>query len=117
MATRRVRRGRRRAVKGGGYTFGGSILNQSAANAGNPLWSSNTGSDCSVDANRAGNGAVAGGRRRSRRRRSRRRTFKGGADLNPRDTQLNPSLVQSAPRTGWSFNGDGVAGTADTVPY
>jgi hypothetical protein len=29
--------------------------------------------------------------------------------------QLNPALVQGASRTGYSFNGSGVAGTSDPV--
>ena len=167
MATRRVRRHRRRTVKGGGYSFGGSILNASDSGGGNPLWNSNTGppgGDCGVDANRAGNGRFEGGKRSrrrhrggadvkvempgevagvhdsynrggqnlehsspmgGRRRQSRKvrkgrkgRSLKGGAmALNPRDTQMNPNLVQMSPRTGWSFNGNGVGGTADTIPY
>ena len=55
------------------------------------------------------------GGRRSRRHRSRRHTKKyRGGQLS---TSLNPALIQQAPRTGYTFDGSGVAGTADTVQY
>lgn len=72
-----------------------------------------------VYANRGGN---AGGRRTRRSRRSRRksrRATRGGmlSEAQLRAGQLNPSLVQQAPRTGYTFDGSGVAGTPDPVRY
>lgn len=160
--------------RGAGYGFGGSILSDSGgANAGNAQWDNSTGSDCAVNAARAGNGFAGGKRHRSRRhrggmvnnasllnrggqnpsggrrsrggqhkmmtrtktkkrdedtrkefdamykaikeraaasapRRSARLTKKGGAYVD---------YAQQAPRTGYGFNGQGVAGTSDTIPY
>ena len=64
-----------------------------------------------ADSYRAGNGAFAGGRRRTRRR------HRGGmlSEAQLRAGQLNPALVQGAPRTGYTFDGSGVAGTSDPV--
>lgn len=64
---------------------------------------------------RGGNNPSSGGRRR-RGKKSR----KGGAyapvsGAESRATQLNPALIQSAPRTGYTFDGSGVGGTPDPV--
>jgi hypothetical protein len=111
VAGRRRRRSLTQTQKrGGGYGFGGSVLsNVGGPNAGNAVWDSDTGKDCGV-AGRGGNNTLAGGRRRGRgkgkktagRRRSRK--HRGGA------------VALQQPRTGYTFNGSGVAGTADTVP-
>jgi hypothetical protein len=145
---------RRKTRKGGGYGFGGSILaDAGGSNAGNAQWNSDTSQDCTVDSNRGGNGAFAGGKRRKTRRggavsneslmgrggnnttggRRRRKTRKGGsitAELNNRGGNgggrrrrtrkrggAYVDLAVQAPRTGFSFNGQGVAGTADTIRY
>ncbi len=142
---RRKTRTRKHVRRGGGYGFGGSILSDAGgANAGNVQWNPDTSQDCGIDANRGGNGAFAGGRRKRRTKKSKKskrhtRRRRGGAVSNEslagrggnntmaggsyapvssaesRATQLNPALIQSAPRTGYTFNGSGVAGTADTV--
>lgn len=129
MKTRRHTRKHR----GAGYGFGGSILSDSGgSNAGNAQWNSDTGKDCAISGTRGGNNLVGGRRRRrktrrggmmtnaqlasrggqnvtgGRRRRSMRRRKHGGAYVD---------LAQQAPRTGYTFTGNGVAGTADTVPY
>ena len=99
------RRRRRTTLKrGGGYGLGGSLLsNVGGPNAGNPQWNYNMGSDCGADLQgRGGNNNMSGGRRR--RRKTGRRSYRGG------------SLALQQPRTGYTFNGSGVAGTADTVP-
>lgn len=134
MKTRRGSRGSRRnsrkhSRKGGGYGFGGSILSDAGgSNAGNALWNVDTGKDCGVVANRAGNNMLGGRRRKSRRggmmtnaqlasrggqnttggRRGKTHRKRGGAYVD---------LAQQAPRTGYGFNGQGVAGTSDTIPY
>ena len=102
------RRHRRHALtkKGGGYGFGGSVLsNVGGPNAGNALWDSDTGKECGTG-NRGGNNTLAGGRRRrhSKKTAGRRRKHRGG------------TLALQQPRAGYTFNGSGVAGTADTVP-
>lgn len=106
--------------KGGGYGFGGSVLsNVGGPNAGNALWSPNSGSDCGPGfENRGGNNTLAGGRRRrhhkSKKTASRRlRKYRGGSN-----TVVNngSTVALQQPRTGYTFNGSGVAGTADTVP-
>lgn len=100
-----VKRGKR-TQKGRGYGFGGSILSDAGgSNAGNPLWNNTSGSDCGMSSgemNRGGNNTLAGGRRRRRRTRRHRRV--GG------------SLALLQPRSGYTFTGEGVAGTADPVP-
>ena len=110
--TKKVAGRRRRLTKtqkrGGGYGFGGSVLSDvGGANAGNAVWDSDTGKDCGV-AGRGGNNTLAGGRRRrhgkGKKTAGRRRRHRGGA------------LALQQPRTGYTFNGSGVAGTADTVP-
>jgi hypothetical protein len=65
-----------------------------------------------VYANRGGN---AGGRRRK----TMKKTRKGGmlSEAQLRAGQLNPALVQQIPRTGYTFDGSGVAGTPDPVRY
>jgi hypothetical protein len=100
---------KRKTRRGGGYGFGGSILSDAGGSgAGNALWNSDTSKDCGT-VRRGGKrgGAVTndslynrGGNNGGRRKR------KGGADL-----------AQVAPRTGYTFNGSGVAGTANTIPY
>ena len=101
------RRRRHTMKKGGGYGFGGSVLsNVGGPNAGNALWDSDTAKDCGVG-NRGGNNTLAGGRRRrrlSKKTAGRRRKHRGGA------------LALQQPRAGYTFNGSGIAGTADTVP-
>jgi hypothetical protein len=105
--------------KGGGYSFGGSVLsNAGGPNAGNPLWNYNMGSDCGPGfENRGGNNTLAGGRRRrhkhSKKSKGRHRKIRGGSN-----TVVNngSTLALQQPRTGYTFNGSGVAGTADTVP-
>jgi hypothetical protein len=64
------------------------------------------GSDCGADLQGRGGNNQAGGRRRRRKTVAgrRRRSRRGG------------SLALQQPRTGYTFNGSGVAGTADTVP-
>jgi hypothetical protein len=109
-STKKVKKaGRRRHTmkKGGGYGFGGSVLsNVGGPNAGNALWDSDTSKDCGMG-NRGGNNTLAGGRRRrhhSKKTAGRRRKQRGGG------------LALQQPRAGYTFNGSGVAGTADTVP-
>ena len=112
--------GRRRTVKrGGGYSFGGSVLsNVGGPNAGNPQWNYNMGSDCGADLQgRGGNNNMSGGRRRGKKtaagRRRHRRSYRGGSN---RVVDNGSILALQQPRTGYTFNGSGVAGTADTVP-
>ena len=105
---RRSRTQTRTQKRGGGYGFGGSVLSSvGGPNAGNAMWDSDTGKDCGV-ADRGGNNTLAGGRRRGRgkgkKTAGRRRKHRGGA------------VALQQPRTGYTFNGTGVAGTADTVP-
>jgi hypothetical protein len=112
------RRHRRRTVKrGGGYGFGGSLLsNVGGPNAGNPQWNYNMGSDCGADLQgRGGNNNMSGGRRRRKTvaGRRRRRTYRGGSNQVVNNSSI---LALQQPRTGYTFNGSGVAGTADTVP-
>ena len=102
-STKKVKKaGRRTAKRGGGYGFGGSVLSDvGGPNAGNALWDSDTGKDCGV-AGRGGNNTLAGGRRRRRGKgkktvAGRRRKHRGGA------------LALQQPRTGYTFNGSGVA--------
>ena len=102
-----MRRSRRRTLKtkrGGGYGFGGSILTDAGGpGAGNSLWKSHAGSDCGSDLQGRGGNNQAGGRRRRRRGYGKKTMRRGGA------------LSLQQPRTGYTFNGSGVAGTADTV--
>ena len=105
VAGRRHRRSRT-AKRGGGYSFGGSLLsNAGGPNAGNVQWNNHMGSDCGADLQGRGGNNQAGGRRRHRKTVAgrRRRSRRGG------------SLALQQPRTGYTFNGSGVAGTADTV--
>lgn len=99
------RRSRRTLKKGGGYGFGGSVMSDvGGPNAGNALWNSDTGADCGTG-NRGGNNSLGGGRRRKGKKTvGRRRKYRGG------------TLALQQPRTGYTFNGSGVAGTANTVP-
>jgi hypothetical protein len=104
-AGRRHRRSRT-AKRGGGYSFGGSLLsNAGGPNAGNVQWNNHMGSDCGADLQGRGGNNQAGGRRRRRKTVAgrRHRSRRGG------------SLALQQPRTGYTFNGSGVAGTADTV--
>jgi hypothetical protein len=104
-AGRRHRRSRT-AKRGGGYSFGGSLLSDAGGpNAGNAQWNNHMGSDCGADLQGRGGNNQAGGRRRHRKTVAgrRRRSRRGG------------SLALQQPRTGYTFNGSGVAGTADTV--
>ena len=98
--------GRRRSRRGGGYGFGGSILSDPGRpNAGNSLWNNQGGSDCGAGLQgRGGNNQMGGRRRRVKTAGRRRRSRRGGG------------LALQQPRTGYTFNGSGVAGTADTVP-
>jgi hypothetical protein len=100
---------RRRTVKrGGGYGFGGSILsNPGSPNAGSALWNNQAGSDCGANLQGRGGNNMTGGRRRRGKGKGKtagRRRHRGG------------NLALQQPRTGYTFNGSGVAGTADTVP-
>jgi hypothetical protein len=104
--------GRRRLTRkrGGGYGFGGSILsNAGGPNAGNTLWNSNMGSDCGADLQGRGGNNMTGARRRrygkGKKTAGRRRKHRGGS-----------MVALQQPRAGYTFNGSGVAGTADTVP-
>lgn len=131
MKTRRLTRKHR----GAGYGFGGSILsNDGGSNAGNAQWNSDTGKDCSASVSRAGNG-FAGGKRRSSRRKNRKGGMLSNASLAGRGGQNTTGgrrrkthrrrkvggayvdLAVQAPRTGYGFNGQGVAGTSNTIPY
>lgn len=124
-----------RKHKGAGYGFGGSILSDAGgAGAGNAKWDSSTGSDCGAVAGRGGNN-LAGGKRRSRRRRHHKGGMVSNASLANRGGQhvtggkrrkthrkskrggAYVDYAQTAPRTGYGFNGQGVAGTSDTIPY
>lgn len=138
-------RGHRRSRRGGGYGFGGSILgDDAAAGAGNALWNSDTSQDCGSGQVRPGNSDLTGGKRRRRRggsvtnesllgrggnnptggKRSRRnlkkkarrtrRRLRGGMGEGYRAAS---DLAMQAPRTGYGFDGTGVAGTANTIPY
>lgn len=92
-------RRRRRSQRGRGYGFGGSILSDAGgANAGSPMWNNVAGSDCGMS-NRGGNNTLAGGRRRRRKTR-----------------RIGGMSALQQPRAGYTFTGEGVAGTADTVP-
>ena len=101
--------GRRRTVKrGGGYGFGGSILsNAGSPNAGSALWNNQAGSDCGANLQGRGGNNMTGGRRRRGKGKGktagRRRRYRGG------------TLALQQPRAGYTFNGSGVSGTADTV--
>lgn len=55
---------RRHSKRGGGYGFGGSLLDGSSSNSGNTLWKADTGSDCGTGTARGGNGFTGGKRRR-----------------------------------------------------
>jgi hypothetical protein len=128
----KTRRHSRKLRKGGGYGFGGSILsNAGGPNAGSALWDNDTGKDCSSSATRAGNG-FAGGKRKSRRRKHHRGGMVSNASLNSRGGQnvaggrrrrktrrggAYVDYAQVAPRAGYTFNGEGVAGTSNTIPY
>uniref|UniRef100_A0A6C0AJ40 Uncharacterized protein n=1 Tax=viral metagenome TaxID=1070528 RepID=A0A6C0AJ40_9ZZZZ len=111
--TKKVAGRRRRShtqKRGGGYGFGGSVLsNVGGPNAGNAVWDSDTGKDCGV-ANRGGNNTLAGGRRRGRGK------GKGKKTAGRRRRHVGGTMALQQPRTGYTFNGSGVAGTADTVP-
>lgn len=103
-----ARRKTRKTQKGRGYGFGGSILSDAGgSNAGNPLWNNTMGSDCGMSAgemNRGGNNTLAGGRRKRHLKKRGKKTRKGGA------------LALQQPRAGYTFTGQGIAGTADPVP-
>lgn len=105
-SVKKTRRVARKTQKGRGYGFGGSILSDAGgSNAGNALWNNTMGSDCGMSAaemNRGGNNTLAGGRRKRRNKKTRR----GGGSI----------LALQQPRAGYTFTGEGVAGTADTVP-
>ena len=105
--TKKAGRRRSRSVKrGGGYGFGGSILSDAGTpNAGNALWNNQAGSDCGANLpGRGGNNMTGGRRRRGKGKKTAgRRRYRGG------------TLALQQPRAGYTFNGSGVAGTADTV--
>jgi len=122
---------KRRRHRGGGYGFGGSILdNVAGAGAGNVDWKS-TGGECG-SAGRGGNNTLAGGRRRRRTlrggsscsggdaqevmggRRRRRNSKRGGK--RGRRTMKGGMLALQQPRTGYTFTGAGAGGIADAVP-
>lgn len=98
----------RKARRGGGYGFNGSVLgNSGGSNAGNALWNSDTGKDCGTMPDRGGNNTL-GGRRRNRktanRRRRNSRRVRGG------------TLALQQPRAGYTFDGSGEKGLANAVP-
>jgi hypothetical protein len=103
--TKKAGRRRRLTKRGGGYGFGGSILSDAGRpNAGNSLWNNQAGSDCGAGLQgRGGNNQAGGRRRRHAKTAGRRRSRRGGG------------LALQQPCTGYTFNGSGVAGTADTV--
>jgi len=110
--TKKAKAGRRHRrhtlkVRGGGYGFGGSVISDvGGPNAGNALWNSDTGKDCGI-AGRGGNNTLAGGRRRR---------GKGKKTAGRRRRHVGGTMALQQPRAGYTFNGSGVAGTADTVP-
>jgi hypothetical protein len=99
----------RKARRGGGYGFGGSVLgNSGGSNAGNAMWNSDTGKDCGAMSDRGGNNTL-GGRRRHRKakttaRRRHSRRVRGG------------TLALQQPRAGYTFDGSGEKGLANAVP-
>lgn len=103
---------KRKTRRGGGYGFGGSILSDAGGSgAGNALWNSDTSKDC---------GTVArGGKRRKRGGAVTNESLynRGGNHTGGRTRKGGADLAQVAPRTGYTFNGSGVAGTANTIPY
>lgn len=106
--TKKAGRRRRTAKRGGGYGFGGSILSDAGTpNAGNALWNNQAGSDCGANLQGRGGNNMTGGRRPRGKGKGktagRRRRYRGG------------TLALQQPRAGYTFNGSGVAGTADTV--
>jgi hypothetical protein len=104
------RRSHSRKQKGRGYSFGGSILgDDSGANAGNPLWAKNMGSDCGIEG-RGGNNTLAGGARKTRHRR-----YRGYKKRRSRKQLQGGNLALQQPRGGYTFNGSGVAGTSDPI--
>ena len=115
--------GRRRSVvRGGGYSFGGSILtNPGGPNGGAPQWNSHAGSDCGAGdlQSRGGNNTLSGGRRRRGRGKGKkggksRRALRGGSN---QVIDNGSKLALMSPRGGYTFNGSGVAGISDAVPY
>jgi hypothetical protein len=126
----------RKVKRGGGYGFGGSILSDAGgAGAGNALWSPDTSKDCGSGQSRPGNSGGSRRRRRGgmqtneslasrgnnntggKRRRRRHRTRRGGALTEQQLRAYQLGSVVQAPRTGYGFDGEGVAGTANTIPY
>lgn len=104
--TKKAGRRRRLTRRGGGYGFGGSILSDAGRpNAGNSLWNNQAGSDCGAGLEGRGGNNMTGGRRvrRGKGKKTSGRRRRGGG------------LALQQPRTGYTFNGSGVAGTADTV--
>ena len=104
---------RRHSKRGGGYGFGGSLLDGSSSNSGNTLWKSDTGSDCGSSTARGGNGFTGGRRRRLQGGQlvpptpqsdstssvgGRRRRLQGG-QLVPPDTSDAPKDVLNALKT------------------
>jgi hypothetical protein len=112
---------RRNVKRGGGYGFGGSILGDAGgSNAGNAKWTSDTSTDCAVNATR-------GGSRRRRRHRggqvnssltfSRGQNATGGKrSRHRRRRHRGGGLAQNIPRANYSFGGDGVAGMINWKP-
>jgi len=102
------------ANRGGNGAFAGGALPANASLSGrggnNPAGGRRRGGATMTSSLYATRGGNTGGRRRTRRYRRRHR----GGQLS---TSLNPALIQQAPRTGYTFDGSGVAGTPDPVRY
>ena len=93
--------GKRRKTRRGGAVSNESLMGRGGNNpmGGRRRRKTRRGGSITAELNnRGGNG---GGRRRRTRKR-------GGAYVD---------LAVQAPRTGYSFNGEGVGGTANTIPY
>lgn len=139
MKTRRHSLSKKR---GGGYGFGGSILDGSSSNSANVKWDSDTGKDCGAGTDRGGNGFVGGKRRRHRGGQvddsteekppapptlspDVQRTLKSIATSGGRRRRGGKSrrtrrkykgggdLAQNVPRANYSFQGDGTKGLVD----
>ena len=127
---------RKHSKRGGGYGFGGSLLDGSSSNSGNTLWKSDTGTDCSTSTARAGNGFAGGRRRRHKGGQvdaspsqpqtispdvaatlksigGRRRKYKGKGKSRRRYKGGGHDLAQNVPRANYSFQGEGTKGLVD----
>jgi hypothetical protein len=105
------------AYRGGNGAFAGGRRRKGKKTRGGQMCGGQVSNE-SLDG-RGGNNPSSGGRRRRSLRRRGGQT-RGGAyapvsGTESRAIQLNPALIQSAPRTGYTFDGSGVAGTVDPV--